>query len=161
MVACASSRRRSLGYQSPQSTQTLAEGLDEYYAANEAAVTRPSTLPPESAELFRSHDLCHVIFGLDTELGDEFMADVRTMLSCDVGLLRFVDYLRADRQARMLFARIGVARSIGVTVRTLPRIVWAVLEMGRIRKRWPWTPPDDYLRRGLLDLRREHGIRLI
>jgi hypothetical protein len=30
-------------------------------------------LSDESAELFRSHDICHVIFGLDTTFADEAM----------------------------------------------------------------------------------------
>jgi len=34
-----------------------------------------------AAALFRSHDICHVIFGLDTVLADEVMADLRTPLS--------------------------------------------------------------------------------
>jgi hypothetical protein len=161
MDASLARRRGSLRYQSPQSTQTLAEGLAEYYAANEGIVTRPSDLPPASAQLFRSHDLCHVIFGLSTNLSDEAMADARTMLSCDVGFARYADYLRTDSQAKALFAQFGVLQSIWITVRALPRIFRAVLEMRRVRKRWPWTPPDDYLGRSLADLRREHGIRLI
>ncbi len=48
-------------------------------------MTFPSALAPESAALFRRHDICHVIFGLDTTIADEAMADTRTMLSCDVG----------------------------------------------------------------------------
>ena len=161
MDASLASRRGTLGYQSPQSTQTLAEGLAEYYAANEGIVARPNDLPPASAQLFRSHDLCHVIFGLSTNLSDEAMADARTMLSCDVGFARYADYLRTDSQAKALFAQIGVLQSIWITVRALPRIFRAVLEMRRVRKRWPWTPPADYLGRSLADLRREHGIRLI
>jgi hypothetical protein len=161
MDASLASRRGTLRYQSPQSTQTLAEGLAEYYAANEGTVTRPSDLPPASAQLFRSHDLCHVIFGLSTNLSDEAMADARTMLSCDVGFARYADYLRTDSQAKALFAQFGVLQSIWITVGALPRMFRAVLEMRRVRKRWPWTPPDDYLGRSLADLRREHGIRLI
>jgi hypothetical protein len=161
MDASIANPRRTLRYQSPQSTQTLADGLAEYYAANEGIVVRPSELPPASAQLFRSHDLCHVIFGLSTNLVDEAIADVRTMLSCDVGLARYVDYLRSDDQAKALFAQIGVMQSIWITVRALPRIARAVLETGRVRKRWPWTPPDDYLGRSLAELRREYGIRLI
>jgi hypothetical protein len=44
----------------------------------------------ESAEPFRSHDICHVIFGLDTTFADEAMVDTRTLLSCDVGVRKYV-----------------------------------------------------------------------
>jgi hypothetical protein len=69
---------------------SLAEGLMEYYAANTGKVLRPSDLSEESAELFRSHDMCHVIFGLDTTFPDEAIVDTRTLLSCDVGVRKYV-----------------------------------------------------------------------
>src|SRR5262245_52459125 len=56
--------RVMLGYQEQDSSQTLREGLAEYYRANPGIVTRPANLPAESVALFRSHDMCHVIFGL-------------------------------------------------------------------------------------------------
>src|SRR5215475_1345781 len=81
-------------YQEQDSQQTLAEGLEEYYRVNRGIVSRPATLAPASAALFQSHDLCHVIFGLDTTLADETMADTRTLLSSDVGWRAYAGYLR-------------------------------------------------------------------
>ena len=161
MVAPASGHRGQAEYQRQRSVQTLAEGLNEYYAVNEGIISRPSDLPPESAALFRSHDLCHVIFGLSTSMGDEAMADARTMLSCDVGLARYVAYLRTDAQAKALFAKIGIWNSVWITVAALPRIVRAVFEMRHVRRRWPWNPPADHLSRRLAELRDEYGIRVI
>ena len=161
MVAPASPKRGQAEYQRQRSSQTLAEGLNEYYAVNESIISRPSDLPPESAALFRSHDLCHVIFGLSTSLGDEAMADARTMLSCDVGLARYADYLRTDAQAKALFAEIGIWNSVWITFTALPRIVRAVFEMRHVRRRWPWNPPEQHLSRSLAELRDEYGIRVI
>ncbi|MDQ6702678.1 MAG: hypothetical protein M3Z96_06020 [Pseudomonadota bacterium] len=62
-----SATRRCL-YQNQDSDMTLAEAVAEYYAANTGRVLRPSDLSEESAELFCSHDMCQVIFGLDTTL---------------------------------------------------------------------------------------------
>jgi hypothetical protein len=81
--SCVASVRRKLP------DMTLAEALVEYYAANAGRVLRPSDLSDESAELFRSHDICHVIFGLDTTFADEAMVDTRTLLSCDVGVRKY------------------------------------------------------------------------
>jgi hypothetical protein len=161
MVAPASGPRGQAEYQRQRSAQTLAEGLNEYYAVNESIISRPSDLPPESAALFRSHDLCHVIFGLSTSLGDETMADARTMLSCDVGLARYAAYLRTDAQAKALFAKIGIVNSVWITFAAVPRIVRALFEMGHVRRRWPWNPPEDHLSRSLAELRDEYGIRVI
>jgi hypothetical protein len=150
-----------LGYQREDCPLTLAEGLEEYYAANIGKIVRPRELPPESFVLFRNHDLCHVIFGLDTTLGDEALADVRTLLSCDVGYRRYVAYLAEDRQAQALFKEIGYLKSTWVTLLAVPRICRAVLEAWRMKRRWPWTPPESFLQRPLADLRREFGIRII
>src|SRR5262245_39817652 len=92
--------RARLHYQQQDCALTLAEGLEEYYAANADRVTRPRNLPHESFSLFRSHDMCHVIFGLNTTLEDEAMADMRTLFSCDVGLRRYAAYLARDKQAQ-------------------------------------------------------------
>jgi hypothetical protein len=150
-----------LRYQEQESALTLDEGLEEYYAANVGTVTRPGDLRPESAALFRSHDMCHVIFGLDTTLDDEALADTRTLLSCDVGLRRYAAYLTQDKQAKALFKELGYAMSIWVTVLAMPRILRAAREAWRMPKRWPWVPPAGYLARPLWDLRREYGICVI
>lgn len=148
-------------YQAQASTQTLAEGLAEYYARNGTRVTAPADLPAESAALFRNHDACHVIFGLDTSPADETITDTRAMLSCDVGWRRYGAYLASDPQAKAIFKEFGVLRAIAVTVTTLPRIVRALIERRRMTRPWPWTPPPAYFERRLAELRAEYGIRVI
>jgi hypothetical protein len=150
-----------LAYRRQDSAQTLAQGLDEYYGANRGRVERPGDLPLESYALFRNHDICHVIFGLDTTLEDEAMADTRTLLSCDVGWRRYAGYLTQDRQAQAIFKSVGYLKSGWATILTVPRMCLAVRESWRMRKRWPWAPPESYQARTLCDLRREFGIRVI
>ena len=101
------------------------------------------------------------MFGLDTTLDDEVLADVRTLLSCDVGLRSYVAYLTKDGQAQALFKEIGYLRSTWVTLLAVPRICRAVLEAWRMTQRWPWKPPPFFQERSLADLRREFGIRVI
>jgi hypothetical protein len=148
-------------YQRQDSPLTLSEGLEEYYTGHIGRVARPHGLPPESYDLFRNHDFCHVIFGLDTTLDDEVLADVRTLIACDVGFRGYIAYLAKDRQAQSLFKEIGYLRSTRVTLMAIPRICRAVLESWRMKRRWPWTPPESFQRRSLADLRREFGIRVI
>lgn len=151
---------RWLSYQVQESQQTLAEGLDEYYRANVGVVSRPTTLSTESAALFRSHDICHVIFGLDTTLADETMADTRTLLSCDVGWKKYTSYIN-DPLAQAVFKALGLWRTVFITLRTTPRILRAIVESRRMKKKWPWVPPESFQRRTLADLRQEFGIRII
>jgi hypothetical protein len=146
-------------YQAQESSQTLAEALEEYYGRNQGRVARPETLPDASRDLFRCHDLCHVIFGLDTTLGDEVMADTRTLFSSDVGWRRYSRYLD-DPQARAIFAELGWATAVWVTLRSIPRILRAAIAGARMRQKWPWEPPPAFLSRSLADLRREYGIKV-
>jgi hypothetical protein len=148
-------------YQAQDTNQTLAEGLADYYAANRGRVLPPTSLPTESAELFRSHDMCHVIFGLDTTLSDEAMADARTLLSCDVGWGRYAKYMTRDPEAKAIFKQLGLVAALSTTIRAVPRIGRAIWEAWRMPKRWPWNPPEEYQQRTLSDLRREFGIRVI
>jgi hypothetical protein len=57
-------------YLDRSSTQTLREGLEEYYAFN-PHVTPPSTQPAEFAKVLLAHDVGHVIYGCDTGMYDE------------------------------------------------------------------------------------------
>jgi hypothetical protein len=148
-------------YQEQDSPQTLAEGLAEYYAVNGERVSPPQSLPPESQALFRNHDVCHVIFGLDTTLADEGMADVRTLLSCDVGWGTYARYMTSDPEAKAIFKDLGYARAIWATLVIVPRMLRAIGEAWRSPKRWPWEAPSSYFDRRLGDLRRDYGIRLI
>lgn len=148
-------------YQDQDSTLTLAEGLANYYTANKGVVTSPQDLPPESRALFRSHDMCHVIFGLGTTLGDETLADTRTLFSCDVGVQQYLAYLSRDAQAKALFQQMGIVKGVFAVIAALPRILRAGVEALRMKKRWPWTPPESFQGRTLADLRSEFAIRVI
>jgi len=150
-----------LRYREQDCPLTLAEGLAEYYAANEGIIARPADLPPASAALFKSHDMCHVIFGLDTTLADEAMADTRTMLSCDVGPAKYALYLGADPQAQKILKDVGLGGFLWGMLKALPRMGRAVVEAFRMKKKWPWQPPDSFQSRSLGELRSEFGIRVI
>ena len=147
-------------YQRQDSTLTLAQGLDEYYRRHPGLI-RPETISPESAALFRQHDICHVIFGLDTTMVDEAMADLRTVLSTDVGLGRYVRYLRTNKEAQKIFEEIGYLRALGATVQAIPRFCRALAQTLRPRRRWPWEPPQQYLDKQLGSLRATYGIRVL
>jgi hypothetical protein len=153
--------KQRLAYQRPDSEQTLGEALSEYYAANAGRILPPDALEDGSAALFRSHDICHVIFGLDTSLADEALVDTRTMLSSDVGARRYAAYLTEDPHVREVFREAGYLKTAWATLICLPRMGRAALEAVRMRKRWPWLPPQDYGARSLADLRREYRIRVI
>lgn len=148
-------------YQNQDSDVTLAEAVAEYYAANTGMVYRPSDLSEESAELFRSHDICHVIFGLDTTFADEAIVDTRILLSCDVGVRKYVRYLMTNPEIKAIFKEAGYLKSIWLTILAVPRILRAAWEAWKMPRKWPWTPPLAFQQRTLSDLRQEFGISVI
>lgn len=155
------SAARRYRYRNQDSDMTFAEALAEYYAANTGRVLRPSDLSDESAELFRSHDMCHVIFGLDTTFADEAMVDTRTLLSCDVGVRKYLRYLRTNPEAKAIFKEVGYLKSICTTILSIPRVLRATWEAWKMPRKWPWAPPPAFQNRTLSDLRQEFGIIVI
>lgn len=63
---------------------TLREGLEEYYTGH-PGLLQPDKMHADAARFFHAHDTCHVLFGLDTTLVDESLADLWTLFGTDVG----------------------------------------------------------------------------
>ena len=160
MLSPASDRGPRFEYQHQDSALSLAAGLDEYYRGHPGLI-RPDTIAPESAALFRPHDICHVIFGLDTTMVDEAMADLRTVLSTDVGVRRYLRYLRTNKEAQQIFREVGYLRALVATVHALARFLRALAQALRSRRRWPWNPPEEHLSKPLGTLRAAYGIRVL
>jgi hypothetical protein len=135
--------------------------LEEYYRANVGIVVRPDDLSTDSKELFRNHDCCHIVFGLNTALDDEAIADVRTLQSVDVGFRPYVKYLMTNPDAQAVMKQIGYLRSFWIAVRAVPRALRALRAGRQMKKRWPWNPPAPFYERSLADLRAEFGIKVV
>lgn len=58
-------------FESPNTTQSLAEGLAEYFAANPLLKRDEHLISPEARQFFRSHDAVHVVYGCGTSMPDE------------------------------------------------------------------------------------------
>lgn len=94
-----------LRYASQASSQTLREGLAEYYEHN-PALLGPSQMDPQAARLFRQHDAAHVVFGCDTRLRGETLIDTWTIFGSTIGLRGYLAYLKLP-QVNQLFAQAG------------------------------------------------------
>lgn len=77
-------------YTDKNSTQTLCEGLEEYYTVN-SDFTHPSKMPPDFAQIMLAHDASHVIYGCDTDMYDELKILPLTFWTSN---FKFADYLR-------------------------------------------------------------------
>lgn len=147
-------------YQEQDCQLTLAQGLQEYYEGH-PGLFRPAQLSPESARFFRSHDAAHVVFGLDTTLDQEALADTWTMCASDVGFRRYIGYLRTNPEAKQLFKEVGWRKTLVLSLQVLPKMLAVWLHARKMRKKWPWEPGGELQDRPLAQIREEMNLRLL
>lgn len=155
-------------YQRADSTQTLREGLSEYYRTN------PNLFSPEDlskdenlgelGRFFAAHDACHVLFGLDTSLPDETLADTWTFFGTDVAWSELWSYMRSDGQKQFFatFMReVGYWKLVTASVGALPRVAKAIWRSRSMTRKWALHRWEDHLDTPLDQLRQSYRIRLV
>lgn len=146
-------------YQRPETDMTLREGLEEYYRVHEN-VTPPSAYDEGGAhELFRNHDVGHVVFGTTTTMEDEARTDTWLMYGCDVGFWGYMAYLKQP-EATAILKEIGWAKLLG-GLWPMTRAMFQTRRRARkMAKKWPWAQHDELMEQPLAELRREYGIQV-
>lgn len=148
-----------LKYQHPDSTQTLAEGLAEYYASRDDLVSGRG-LSDEAREFFRCHDAAHVVFGCSTTLTNEAMVKIWSFFGTTAGFGRLLrDYRSPESQE--IYQDIPWRDVPGTALRSLLNLPRVLLRCLRMRKRWPWSEFDRYQSARLSEIRREFGIEVV
>ena len=91
-------------FESAHSTQTLAQGLAEYLAANPDLKREDDLLSQEARQFFRAHDMVHVLYGCGTSMADEAVVKLSSILGTTGGLavLRgYTHHVTLDISARL------------------------------------------------------------
>lgn len=150
-------RKLRHGFQQQDSRQTLAQGLQEYFAVN-PGLARGSELSAAAAAFFRCHDTAHVVFGCDVALDDELVVKIASLLGTTGGLgvlagYRLHESLRIYRQLRVADVMLSILHSLVIVPRTALRCLAQ-------RARWPWADHQDQMHVPLGELRRAFGIRV-
>jgi len=153
-------RTRRFRYQDPGCPLTLRQGLQEYFAGHSGLVKADSA-DIQTAKFFHSHDTCHVLFGLDTTLPDEGLADLWTVFGTDIGLGRYARYLWTDPAARQIVKEIGLFQTIVTGLRLFPSVARVFLRSRKMKRKWPWGDEERYLDCPLVELRHEFNIDLL
>ena len=151
---------RRHAYQHPDSRLTLREGLREYFDSNPNLLDPDDpdqASSPEAVELFKRHDVVHIVFGTNTDVGQEAMTDTWAMAATDVGWRNYLAYLRQP-EAMGIITSIGWARAIWESLLAVPAVIGVLRRARRMRKPWPWQDHDRYLDVPLCDIRREFNI---
>ena len=144
-------------YQSWTTTQTLAEGLAEYYAVNPTFAGETDLLGQPRATVV-AHDVCHVLLGLGAGSEEELVVEVFTALGCSFSF-RDVAAFRKKAFATALLRTSGVRRLLRRLVVSLPRVLRAAWVCLRMTRRWPHQAWQPYQGVPLAQLRRQFGLR--
>ena len=148
---------RMHAFQRQDTRQTLAQGLEEYFAAN-PGLAKGRLMSPQAREFFRCHDVAHVVFGCGVALDDEAVVKIASILGTTAGLsvlkgYRLHESLQIYRQLRVVDVLLSIMRSVVIVPRTALRCMAQ-------RARWPWAEHQRYLHTPLRELRQEFGIRV-
>jgi hypothetical protein len=151
-------------YVDSRSTQTLREGLMEYYALN-PQVTDPQTQPPEFGEILAAHDAGHVIYGCDTSMYDELKI---LPLFWWTSECTFPTYLQMRNSPAVDIMYQDMIREKGIwwlyreVLSVLPRLIPELILMWsktrHRQNRVPFLEFDLLLDRSLLEIRQEFDL---
>ena len=147
---------RSPKYLNPESTLTLREALTEYYEVN-ASLLKLQDLPDDAAEMFRRHDVGHVIFGCDTSLRGETLIDTWTIFGSTAGVRGYAEYFKYP-QVNAIFAEAGFMSIAVEFLRCMPDVFRVAYRGLRLKRKWPWVEHESFLERPLNEIRHEFKI---
>lgn len=150
-------------YTQQESTQTLEEGLEEYYSTNPKQVKEFSDRIP----ILANHDMTHVIFGLGTSIEEESLLDTWTIRGTDISWKEIYEYA-FDKEFKKLTKIIvkdqgGWFNVIKVVIKCIPLKI--KIHFNRIpimKKKWPYSNvTDKMMSKSIKDLRNEYGIKVL
>ncbi len=146
-------------YQDQNSTQTLQEGLAEYYSKIPGLITEEHH-SLEMETFFQFHDITHVVFGCSTSIAEETLTDIWTLFGSTVEWSAYLSYLNSP-QTQQIFKEAGYFQTFWIFLKTLPQIFRVIRRTFKMRKKWNWDAVQSYLDIPLKDIRQEFGIVIL
>ena len=152
-----------LQYQHQECDLTLKEGLECYYKSfpTSKEVFKDS---PGSGYLLRDHDCTHVIFGLDISIDQEAILDTWVFWGCSFKWKYLLGYAKLPQIKKIqqhLFTELGIRGFLKLywNVSGIKRKV--IFRTFKMKKKWPFQMPDEYLNMRISDLRKTYGINIL
>ena len=152
-----------LEYQNQNCSLTLQEGLNCYYEAfPESTEILKDNM--DSGTLLRDHDCTHVIFGLDISIEQESILDTWVLWGSKWELRYLLGYQKLPQIKQLYknlvneigyFGFIKILWKLGGIKR---KVIFRTLKM---KKKWPFKMPEEYLSMKILDLREMYGIKVL
>ena len=152
-----------LEYQKQDCDLTLEEGLQCYYKSF-PDTTQVFEDDDNSGTLLRDHDCTHVIFGLDISIEQESILDSWVVWGSKWELKYLWGYQSLPQIKQLYkdlykeFGVIGFIRIFWKLGAIKRKVMFRALKM---KKKWPFRMPEEYLKLKISDLRKEHGIKIL
>ena len=152
-----------LEYQKQDCDLTLQEGLECYYKSFPES-TDVFKDNHETGTLMRDHDCTHIIFGLDVSIEQEAILDSWVLWGSKWKLSYLLGYQNLPQIKQLykdlfkefgLFGFIKIYWEIGSIKR---KVIYRSLKM---KQKWPFKVPEEYLSKKICDLREMHGIKIL
>lgn len=161
-------RRQRPHYMEKASTQTLREGLEEYYAMN-SHVIDPRELPSEISKILLAHDISHVVYGCGTSMYDElkilpliwwtsdyeFWKHLQTIQNSAVSPAIHLMYEDLLKERGMLWLYTSI---IFMVLQLLPELSFLWLKTRDRRRSVPFMEFEPLLDRPLLEIRQDFDL---
>lgn len=112
---------------------------------------------PDSRDLLDRHDVIHVLFGLDTSIRQEAMADFWTLFGTDAKFADLRKYFDLPEQQELV-DEFGWPKLVALTLASLPQAVRIAFRARKLKRKWPWNEYQRYLDVPVTQIRREFGI---
>jgi len=152
-----------LDYQKQDCDLTLQEGLECYYKSF-PETTEIFGDNNESGTLLRDHDCTHVVFGLDISIEQESILDSWVLWGSKWELKYLLGYMKLPQIKQLYKDLINEIGYFG-----LVKILWklggikrkVMFRAFKMKKKWPFKMPEEYLSMKISDLREMHGIKIL
>tara|TARA_B100000073_G_scaffold323540_1_gene305705 strand:+ start:304 stop:810 length:507 start_codon:yes stop_codon:yes gene_type:complete len=152
-----------LEYQKQNCNLTLRDGLDCYYKSFPES-TEVLMDTQDSGTMMRDHDSTHVIFGLDISLEQEAILDTWVLWGSKWKLKYLLGYNKLPQIKQLtkdLFKELGILGFLKLYWRVLGIKRRVVFKTFKMKKKWPFKVPEEYLSMKISDLREIHGIEVL
>ena len=152
-----------LEYQKQDCDLTLQEGLECYYNSFPES-TEVFMDTQESGTMMRDHDCTHVIFGLDTSLEQEAILDTWVLWGSKWKLKYLLGYNKLPEIKQLtkdLFKELGIFGFLKLYWRVVGIKRKVMFRAFKMKKKWPFKVPEEYLYMKISDLRERHGIQVL
>jgi hypothetical protein len=145
-------------YQAQTSQQSLAQGLEEYYATN-PHLKRGTQLSDEARDFFRSHDVAHVLYGCGVSLPHEAVVKLSSLFGTTGGMSVVRGYLL--HESLDIYRKLPVGDTLLALAVAPYLVIRTIWRCARQQARWPWTGHESFMDMPLCEIRSRFGIKVV